>query len=166
MSSTTFKNLPDQSTPITAENLNNNIITVGLTANFTYDASDGEQQLPIDYVIASVGNKLTLDTTNNVIKIGAGITKIAVSFTVSTYTATPTTSKAYVRTRILKNGANVSRSDVRTEGMIYRPTMSMAKFVVSVQQNDEISIGLFSNNGALTTVAEYTGVNVTIEVVG
>ena len=66
----------------------------------------------------------------------------------------------------MKNGSTITRGDVRSDAMLNRPTLSMANKLVAVNQNDEISLHIYSSSTNLTTNVEYSGVSMTVEAVG
>lgn len=90
-----FKDYPDTTTPINAQNLNHNFdelygsnkgnFLIGIMANdFTFQTLNTTETMPIDTIYSSNGNSLTI--SNNGIKIGAGVHHVLVSAQIYAYT--------------------------------------------------------------------------------
>jgi len=155
-----FKNLPDTSTPLNAQNLNNNFELLSnqialLSNQMTITCSDTSitttldqkrEDIPLDTVLASVGDKLTLNTANNKyeIKIGSGVSYVSVS---AGYSANQTTSGAtYIALTILKNGSQYGKW-ANAKGNPSNPNVylytSMSDILIPVQQGDAIALAIF-----------------------
>lgn len=135
-----------------------NIMTAYFTSNFTLNATGSYLKLPLDSSV-STGTKLTLDTTNNNIVVGAGVSKIKVSAKVSFNSVAATGVKWLT---IFKNASDIISANPCTlsaRNMIYATNT-----LVEVQQNDIIYIGVNgTTNDVIRSSSEYT--NITVEVV-
>lgn len=146
-----FKNLPDTSTPLTAENLNNNfnllsnMMTVkGADENITTTADSQRQKIKLDEITNSIGDKLTFDDTNDGIRIGAGVSYVSVSCGCAV--SQKSSGMTYQTLSILKNG-NQQSVVAQARGQ-YSPDIyshcTLADILIPVQQNDLISMGMFN----------------------
>ena len=143
-------------------NTEKNIILVGLTNSYSYDGSSGEVLIPINTEINKVGTKFTLDTTNNKVKIGSNINYVLVSFNVNIYDSSPSTTNNYNKIAIFKNGTAVSKSSMRTDSKINRQLINMANLLIPVQENDEITFKVYSNDSSATFNIESNDTTFTI----
>lgn len=76
-------------------NKKTNAITVGITNDYTVQADNTDETLPLDNIIQQVGDKLSIE--NGGIKIGSGISAVIVSAQVYYYTGTSGVEKnAYI----------------------------------------------------------------------
>lgn len=134
-----------------------NIITASITSIFTLTASSTYLKLPLDTSI-SVGTKLTLDTTNHNIVIGAGVSKIKISAKVS-FDSIASSGVKWLT--IYKNNESAIANPRNVTG---RDLIWSTDTLVEVQENDIIWLGVFgSNNDKIRNAIGYS--NVTIEVV-
>ena len=137
-------------------------ITVGLNndTNFT----ESNLIVPLDKVVGSTGSKFEL--INNKIKIGAGVTKIKVSGSLTEKSTIAGLFGGY----ITKNGTNldsainVGFSYLTTTDEMYK--ISMSPVIVNVNPGDLISLTAYTPiNNAIVTIKAYNGraTNITIE---
>lgn len=151
MGYTNWKNLPDQSTPITASNLNNdndfscNMITTTCADTSIVTTQDQKREdIPVDIVLSSVGDKLTLNTANNKheVKIGAGVSYVSVSCSCAVVQAS--SGMTYQALTILKNGSQYGKwANCRGNTGVYLYT-TLSDILIPVQEGDAISIALFN----------------------
>lgn len=100
--------------------------------------------IPIDTVVASVGNKLTLDTTNKEIVIGSDVSYVSVS--ASCAIAQASAGMTYQALLILKNGNQYSkwansRGSYSSSVTTYN---TLADILIPVQAGDKIKIALYN----------------------
>ena len=137
------------------------IITVGLTNDTNFTASN--LVVPLDKVMGSTGSKFEL--INNKIKIGAGVTKIKVSGSLTE----KSTSTGLFGGYITKNGTNLNSainigfSYLPTTDVIYK--INMTPVIVNVTPGDLISLIAYTQSSATISVQGYDGkaTQVTIE---
>ena len=147
MSLIEFKNLPNTSTPITAENLNNNfneakkheIATAYLTSS---QGNLGVGLILLDNIQTNT-DKLTL--SNNAILIGDGISKIKVSANVFGEIMSTTD---YLWCEIRKNGTAFIRG-IDNSNTTYAG-VSFAPILIDVQEGDYIQLFKAGTTNAVT----------------
>lgn len=157
MSRTDWKNLPDTSTPVNAENLLNdsakNIITASVSENYTLTTANYEI-LPLN-ISTKIGNKLQLE--NNQIIVGSGVSKIKISAKVSFNTLT----SGLKWLTLFQNNAAVSANPMILTG---RATLSTNEILVNVVEGDKFTLQINgTNDDVIRGGVAYT--NITIEVV-
>ena len=136
-------------------------ITVGLTNDTNFTTSS--LIVPLDKVVGSTGSKFEL--INNKIKIGAGVTKIKVSGSLTEESTIAGLFGCY----ITKNGTNLDSAI--NVGFNYLPTtdmykISMSPVIVNVNPGDLISLIAYTQtNAAVVTIEGYAGraTNITVE---
>ena len=165
MSLITFQDLPNITTPINAQNLNNNfneldeksdknIITASMSSNFTKTTPDYET-LPLNTSLI-VGNKLSLN--NNSIIVGSDVSKVKVSAKLS-FNSVANSGLKWLT--IFKNNDAVSANPTN---------LSSRNMVYSTDTLIEVSVGdiiTLKVNGSVGDVIRY-GIpysNITVEVV-
>lgn len=135
-----------------------NCITATLSTTKTLSTTNYEK-LPID-TDNTVGTLLTLDTVNNVVKIGAGITKVMVSANVLFSTGGTSSTRRGIS--IYKNSSQIIYNS--TKGDTTYTGCSIAPYILDVQEND--TIGLYAiNQGASGSVISATNTYLTVKVV-
>lgn len=164
-----FKNLPDTSTPLNAENLNynfdlmSNMITIK-GSNTSITTGDSEYvEIPYDTNFASVGNKLTFDNTNDCIVIGEGISYVSVSAGMSIQLNT--TGMTYQQFAIYKNNtkldtyAQIRQNSTNTTNVT--DFVTLADILIPVQAGDKISTKFFNRlGGSFNIFQQYLSVKV------
>ena len=137
-------------------------ITVGLNndTNFT----ESNLIVPLDKVVGSTGSKFEL--INNKIKIGAGVTKIKVSGSITEQSAQNNLFGCYITKNgtTLSDAINIGFSYITTPNMMYK--ISMSPVIVNVNPGDLINLIAYINSSSVTaTVKGYEGraTNITIE---
>ena len=159
---TTINNLPEGGT---GGGSSRSIITVGLSSDITYSTSG--IVIPLEKILSEKGNELSLDTTTGAVKIGAGVTKILVSGTI-TQEATGT---GLYGGNINKNGTNLSSAVnigfnfVSTANQFFKTTFHPV--LVDVVEGDLIYLTAYTHTNPVVTVKAYDGrsTNITVEVV-
>ena len=137
-------------------------ITVGLNNDVEFTASN--LTVPLDKVMGSTGSKFEL--INNKIKIGAGVTKIKVSGSLTEESTIAGLFGGY----ITKNGTNldsainVGFNSLATANEMYK--INFAPVIVDVNPGDLIMLNAYTQNPSATvTIKSYNGraTNITIE---
>lgn len=137
-------------------------ITVGLTNDTNFTTSS--LIVPLDKVVGSTGSKFEL--INNKIKIGAGVTKIKVSGSLTEESTIAGLFGGYIS----KNGTNlysainVGFSSLATANEMYK--INMTPVIVDVNPGDLIMLNAYTQNSSATvTIKAYNGraTNITIE---
>lgn len=134
-----------------------NIMTAYFTSNYTLPATSAYYKLPINSSKV-VGTKLTLDTTNHNVVVGAGVSQVKVSAKVC-FNSIASSGDKWLN--IYRNNEAVSANPQNLSGrdMIYSTTM-----LVDVQQNDIIYLSVYgTKNDVIRANISYT--NITIEVI-
>lgn len=134
-----------------------NVITAYFTSNYTLAANSTYYKLPINSSI-STGTKLTLDTTNHNIVIGAGVSKILISAKLCFNSVASSGDKWLT---IYRNSDSISANprNLSARDLIYATT-----FLVDVQENDIIYFQVFgSRNDVIRADVAYS--NLTVEVI-
>lgn len=160
-----FQDLPNTTTPINAQNLNNNfdeldektehhIITASMSSNFTKSTTDYEI-LPLNTWVI-VGNKLTIN--NNSIVVGSNVSIVKVSAKLS-FNSVASSGLKWLT--IFKNNEAVSAnpSNLSSRNMVYSTDT-----LVEVSAGDTITLKV---NGSVGDIIRY-GVaysNITVEVI-
>ena len=137
-------------------------ITVGLTNDTNVTTSSSI--VPLDKVVGSTGSKFEL--INNKIKIGAGVTKIKVSGSITEQSEQNKLFGCYITKNgtTLNDAINIGFSYITTPNMMYK--ISMSPVIVNVNPGDLISlIAYIESSSATATVRGYAGraTNITIE---
>lgn len=137
------------------------IITVGLTNDITFTTSS--LIVPLDKIVGSTGSKFEL--INNKIKIGAGVTKIKVSGSLTEQSTSPGLYGFYIAKNIdtLENAINVGYSYLPTTNEMYKITCTPV--IVNVTPGDLILLNAYTPNSGTVTIKAYNGraTNITIE---
>ncbi len=168
----TWKDYPDTSTPITAEDLQNiedgiealdtgkvdktdigNIITAvapaySLTADNTYE-------LPPYVATANVGSKLSV--VSNQVKIGAGVSYVKISG--SAYVISVADTRIRYLTLYKNNSSIMNRAETITSGE--RQNIDWTPYLISVAENDVLDFRVYGKTGD-----NWSRVYFTVEVVG
>ena len=120
-----------------------------------YNASVGEEvsafgttTIALDTVISSIGTKLTL--SNGSVKIGSGVSKVMVSGVLRGYFKNNNSTTNYeVGCRINKNTtiARALEFIIDKNTTINAKLITVAPFLLDVEENDVISIGIYSSSG-------------------
>jgi len=121
------------------------IMTIGLSANTSSLSSS--RKIPLDTNINSIGNRLTFDSTNYGIKIGANVSKIKISGQTSIqYSA----SNGQYSTKIYVNSTGVSNAYGSAYKSGQAPTvLNISPMIINVQENDVISLWLVSGTSVI-----------------
>lgn len=144
-----FKDLPDTTTPLTANNLNNNFIEAKKHEIATAYLTTSQENLNIGYIlldeIISNSEKLTLE--GNGIKIGNGISKVKISANIF---AEASSSTSYIWCEIKKNGIGVVRS---IDGLHnYYANACTTPLLIDVVENDVITLHKIGPSDVTLTV--------------
>lgn len=134
-----------------------NIISASITSNYTLTSTNSYIKLPLNTSL-SAGTRLTLDSTNHNVVVGAGVSKVKISAKVSFNSVSASGVKWL---SIFKNSETpiANPRTITARDMIYSTDT-----IVEVQQNDNISIQIIGNNGdVIRNGIGYT--NITIEVI-
>lgn len=164
-----FKNLPDTSTPLNAENLNynfdlmSNMITVrgSGTTSLTTTSESETITIPLNETVANVGDKLTFNNGDDCIVIGAGVSYVSVSC--GTAIQLTTSGMTYQNLIIYKNSTQLSIvAQIKTlQSSDIRPYVNMSDILVPVSQGDKISLKLFNRlAGSINVSGQYLTVKV------
>lgn len=139
-----------------------NIICVGLSnnTNITVSATWTHYQIPINNTIASVGSKLTLNTSNKRIVVGDGVNYVKVS------------SIAGIRGiangmeyNIRKNGTTIASTNFAVANANTFVPSAIANMVVPVSSGDYFDATIRSAGTGTAVVAGGTNYTITIEVI-
>lgn len=158
---TTVNNLPERGT-----GGSRSIITVGLSSDTTYSTSG--IVVPLTKILSEKGNELSLDTTTGAVKIGAGVSKILVSGTITQEAK----GEGLYGGNINKNGTNLASAVnigfnyVPTSNQMFKTTFHPV--LVDVAEGDLIYLTAYTHTPTIVTVKAYDGrsTNMTVEVVG
>ena len=137
-------------------------MTIGISADTSLSGAQYANVLvPLNLVMSSTGTKLTHDTTNKGIKIGAGVSKIKVSGLI-TKTGTANTTGV----QIYKNNSFVYTSYTIPRGTGLNQTC-IPMGIMDVQENDVITLRMYFGANATESVKSYSGgaTYLTVEVV-
>lgn len=120
-------------------------ITLQLTSNQTIRT--GYSVIQFNNTDTQIGNGLTVSSTG-VIKIGAGISNVKVSFYLNlSNSANPQVPIVH----ILKNGSNLQQSGASIVGTTNSNfPLTIANYLVEVEENDLISIEIAGNSANIT----------------
>ena len=131
----------------------NMITAVSGDATITTTSDSKYTNMVFNSTLASVGSKLSLNTTTGVITIGSGINYVKVSC--GCYISMGS-SGTYHRLLILKNGTQYGKSS-QTKGQ-YSPStygsLGLSNILIPVAQGDTISVQTFSRLAGTYTVGE------------
>ena len=141
-----------------------NIITVGLASDTT---STSIEKLNLSTVLSSIGNKLTWDSANKGIKIGAGISKVKVSANCIQIVKKDGLYGCY----ITKNGTklvsavNVGFNYITITEQLWQT--SLQPVLIDVTEGDYIYLVGYTETTSAITYRAYEGrsTNLTVEVV-
>lgn len=130
---------------VLAAKLNKNAITLQLTSNQTIGT--GYSVIQFNNTDTQIGNGLTVSSTG-VIKIGAGISNVKVSFYLNlANSANPQVPIVH----ILKNGSNLQQSGASIVGNTNSNfPLTIVNYLVEVEENDLISIEIAGNSANVT----------------
>lgn len=142
------------------------LITAGLFAD-VQSTSYHSSAVPLNMELNKKGSELSLDTTNNAIKIGAGVSKVLVSGTI-TQVATAT---GLYGGNIHKNGitlntaVNVGFTYIPTINVFFKTTLSPV--LVDVVEGDLLYLTTYAETNSPLTIKAYDGrsTNITVEVI-
>lgn len=152
----TMADIPSASAP--------SAMTLGLSADINLTATQNYQSvmIPLNYVTNSIGTKLTYDSTNKGIKIGAGVSKIKVSGVI---TKAGTANSTGIQ--IYKNTSFVYSSYTAPRGTGLHQTC-LPVGIMDVQEDDIIKLSMyFGAANATEIVRSYNGggTYLTVEVI-
>ena len=158
---TTINNLPERGTGGGSRS----IITVGLNSDTTY--STNGTTIPLTKILSEIGNELSLDTTNNAVRIGAGVSKILVSGTITQ----EATGAGLYGGNINKNATNLASAVnigfnyASTSNQMFKTTFHPV--LVDVAEGDLIYLTSYTHSSTVVTIKAYDGrsTNITVEVV-
>lgn len=148
-----FKDYPNTSTPLNAENLNNNFnelaeknyfvatSTGSITLNNTVD-------IPLTKVRSS-GTKLTLE--NGKIKVGKGVSKVRVSGSIFMNIDGPAFVSGYLWGKIVNNGDHVSGSIAPLLSGMGFVSSSIPSIITKVKENDLLFFSVDAAGASGTT---------------
>lgn len=108
----------------------NNIITLELGSDQNQSSFSGGINVPMS-LSSQIGNKLTFDSASGGVKIGAGVSKVKISQSMSSVHSVATITNSYV----MKNGSVVGGSSNTTTASQRMQNIIPPK-IISVSQND------------------------------
>ena len=136
-------------------------ITVGLTNDTNFTTSS--LIVPLDKVVGSTGSKFEL--INNKIKIGAGVTKIKVSGSLTEESTIAGLFGFYISKNgtTLNDAINIGFSTLATANELYK--INCTPVIVDVTPGDLIMLNAYTQNSATVTIKGNAGraTHVTIE---
>lgn len=147
-----FKNLPDTSTPLSAENLNHNfnelsdlqIIKLDVTEK-TSLGSGAYKRLAFGAATNVVGNELSYDATNTEVKIGENINLIEVS---GMFAIQNKVAKTGVLCKIMKNNEQMCQVSITTENdTYYNNLVVVTPLPINVTKDDVIYATFYGEGG-------------------
>ena len=141
-----------------------NIITVGLASDTT---STLTEKLNLSTVLSSIGNKLTWDSANKGIKIGAGISKVKVSANCIQIVKAPGLYGCYIAKNgtNLANTVNVGFNQITITESLWQT--SLQPVLIDVTEGDFLYLVGYTETTSAITYRAYGGrsTNLTVEVV-
>ena len=141
-----------------------NIITVGLASDTT---STSTEKLNLSTVLSSIGNKLTWDSVNKGIKIGAGISKVKVSANCIQIVKAVGLYGCYIAKNGTKlaNAVNVGFNYITITENLWQT--SLQPVLIDVTEGDYIYLVGYTETTSAITYRAYEGssTNLTVEVV-
>ena len=141
-----------------------NIITVGLASDTT---STSTEKLNLSTVLSSIGNKLTWDSVNKGIKIGAGISKVKVSANCIQIVKAVGLYGCYIAKNGIKleNAVNVGFNYITTTEILWQT--SLQPVLIDVTEGDFLYLMGYTETTSAITYRAYEGrsTNLTVEVV-
>ena len=141
-----------------------NIITVGLASDTT---STSTEKLNLSTVLSSIGNKLTWDSANKGIKIGAGISKVKVSANCIQIVKEAGLYGCYIAKNGTKlaNAVNVGFNYITITEQLWQT--SLQPVLIDVTEGDYIYLVGYTESTSAITYRAYEGrsTNLTVEVV-
>ena len=141
-----------------------NIITVGLASDTT---STSIEKLNLSTVLSSIGNKLTWDSVNKGIKIGAGISKVKVSANCIQIVKAVGLYGCYIAKNGTKltNAVNVGFNYITITENLWQT--SLQPVLIDVTEGDYIYLVGYTETTSAITYRAYEGrsTNLTVEVV-
>ena len=141
-----------------------NIITVGLASDTT---STSTEKLNLSTVLSSIGNKLTWDSANKGIKIGAGISKVKVSANCIQIVKAVGLYGCYIAKNGIKleNAVNVGFNYITITENLWQT--SLQPVLIDVTEGDFLYLTGYTETTSAITYRAYEGrsTNLTVEVV-
>lgn len=146
-----FKNLPDTTTPLTAQNLNNNFnelkpsiisIKVGDDYSWTSPTQWDAGVIHFDTVLNSYNNSFTLE--NYGIKIGSNTNMVKVTVRLEFYGSTDQTGIFVYKNNAYYRNVLISPVDTGTT------EVNLTNLLVDVQPNDVLTFAIYSNASGIT----------------
>ena len=158
---TTINNLPEGG----SSGGSRSIITVGLSSDTTY--STNGTIVPLTKTLSKKGDELSLDTTTGAVKIGAGVSKILVSGTLTQEAVAPGLYGGNIHKNAtnLASAVNIGFNYVYTPNQMFKTTFHPV--LVDVAEGDLIYLTAYTHATTTVTVKAYDGrsTNITVEVV-
>lgn len=164
-----FKNLPDTTTPLSADNMNaiqdnaeeainnvdakvdlsTNAITISLSSDYSANITSAYTRIkiPFNNQVLKIGNKLTFDSTNNQITIGAGVHHIEVSAMAVLKNGSSSLGDRYLY--VSKNDSSSTMAQCYYQNAFatnYNYPVVVVPIIVSVEENDIIYASVSSGN--------------------
>lgn len=137
-------NSGSQTDTYSCDYLNADAITIRLSTSQEITGTT-DTKISFDTVVNQAGTNLTLDTTNNQVKIGKGISYVVVSVQL---TFNSITNSAIRRVSIYKNSSTVARG-MGVLGANFS-SINCVSFLIPVEENDTISF--YSRNDSASTI--------------
>ena len=139
-----------------------NIITVYLKQDFTISATNTTYDLTNVEVLTNVGTKLSL--VNGKIKIGAGVSKVKVSYTVKCLSPANST-RTFVY--LAHNNTNITQEGAWFGGTNWQTNIGVVPRVLSVNENDTFHLRCYGykNNTIGGKANDFIPTILTVEVV-
>lgn len=156
----------NSSTIISTSGSDRSLITIGLSSDTEF-TSYNSSTIPLDIELNKKGSKLSFDITNNAVKIGAGVSKILVSGTITQVA----TAVGLYGGNINKNGTSLSTAI--NVGFNYIPVTNvfckttLPPVLVDVVEGDLICLTTYAEKNNTLTIKAYDGrsTNMTVEVI-
>lgn len=155
--------LSDEFATLIKDKLTGQITVVGSDMSITTTADQVSTNLKLDTLIASVGDKLTLDTNTNSIKIGDGVSYVSVSC--GCCIIHNSSGMTYHALRLTKNFSSISNLKwAQTKGQ-YSPSTygytTLSDILIPVKKGDTIQMSVFNRiAGTFTAGQMYMSVRV------
>ena len=142
------------------------LITVGLSSDAEF-TSYNSSLVPLNIELNKKGSELSLDTANNAVKIGAGVSKILVSGTITQMATVVGLYGGNINKNgiILNTAVNVGFNYIPVTNVFFKTTFSPV--LVDVVEGDLICLTSYAEKNNTLTVKAYDGrsTNLTVEVI-
>lgn len=158
-----FNDLPNTTTPINATNLNNNFNELNnkssLSARSGTDGTatsvSGTDAISTTGTILKIGTKFTL--SSGIIVVGSGVSKVRISGVAIGNFVNNSTDTAYdVGARFVHNGTGIHPTALKSlgAGTTEEIVIGLTPIILEVNENDTLSLGIYSASGHVTKQAK------------